>query len=945
MSHRSYTKRFSALAAALITSQQLHAQIPAPLAYWTFDETDGGVAADTATGGAAADATWGTADFAGLSWEPQGGQIGGAAVLSGSGTPGHFFDVTLTKLDGVDSYTIGGWFRPNAAQVGDAYKGLFMTRSANGVTDRTANFGIAWRNTNTPTPYVESRVIGDLIGTADTAAAIADGELWFHVVFTYDANGDNVLYLNGERVGDRRLSNGSFTTGGVWSFGRDPANNARQYSGALDDWGIWNEALTDETVQQIYNIGIQGFPLTGEGAEDRDGDGIPNQAEIDGTSNIFAADGSIITDGSPGEPTNPDLADSDGDGIDDLVEINNRLNPNDSTGDNGADGDPDGDNIGNLAELTGSTNPYDAGGELVIESGEEPASTDPQDADSDDDGVNDGDEVTGALNSFDDNFTMVGPGNGGAPTNPNVADTDGDTVNDSDEINGTLNPFLNGVLGDGAPDAAGDPTNPRTDDTDEDDLLDAVEINFSLNPNDPNGDNGPDGDPDMDNLINFDELEFGSDPLDNDSDDDTIFDGEEFEDGTNPALVDSDFDGLSDGEEKRGVFIDSVTGEETPTGFPATDGTVADSDEDGFGDLIELRAAIPTNPQSPAETPIVTPSAYWPLDETEGSTTREWIDNDNGVAPGTPGWDVGQIGNAVIMAGGLQNNQFFEVPTMSKLQGATSLTISFWMRPSAANGGYRGLFGTRSEGPTNNQNWGANIEGALNNNLDLRTTSGGTASQGLDAGSLPEPEGGGFASDVWYHVVHTYDGVSGDSRAYVDGVETAISNNGAPQTLFGEGWFIGLEPSDPTNRDFDGALDDLAVFPNALSAAEVLDIYTRGSVADVAARESIADIYNLSGPVPPPPSEGGLVIGEVSYDNGGTNTLSVTFNSTEGTTYQLYTTTDLAATFPENWTVVDGADIPGAAGAMETTYQTTAAFTDPKVFFRIAEKEEVPAAQ
>lgn len=92
-------------------------------------------------------------------------------------------------------------------------------------------------------------------------------------------------------------------------------------------------------------------------------------------------------------------------------------------------------------------------------------------------------------------------------------------------------------------------------DTDGDGLPNEWEILYNLNPDSADGENGADGDPDMDGATNIQEYERGSFPRDEDSDDDTILDGQEtktgvwvsVEDrGTDPLLKDSDLDGLED---------------------------------------------------------------------------------------------------------------------------------------------------------------------------------------------------------------------------------------------------------------------------------------------------------------------------------------------------------------------------------------------------------------
>ncbi len=343
---------------------------------------------------------------------------------------------------------------------------------------------------------------------------------------------------------------------------------------------------------------------------DSDNDTLLDGEEVNATVPPFPDDG---TGASLFDPTDPNLADTDGDGLDDNEELARTVptDPNDEDTDN--DTLLDGDEVnGNPA--TDPSNPDTDGDGLNdnIELGLQPP-TDPTNPDTDGDGLTDGQEFAG-------------------PTDPSVADTDGDGLSDGDEFAAGTSPIIQDTDGDGRTDFAelnvAPLTNPLIPDSDSDGLTDGFEVD-RVPPTDPN-----DSDSDDDGLNDGAEVNGtpATDPLDADSDDDGLNDATEVNvSGTNPNSADTDNDGLTDDIEVAGptdpnnpdsdgdTLLDGEEVNATVPPFPddgtgvsifdPTDPTNADTDGDGIDDNVEL-----------SSTPITDPT----LADTDGDTLSDF---------------------------------------------------------------------------------------------------------------------------------------------------------------------------------------------------------------------------------------------------------------------------------------------------------------------------------
>lgn len=268
-----------------------------------------------------------------------------------------------------------------------------------------------------------------------------------------------------------------------------------------------------------------------QNAADRDGDGVQAADDnCDRTHNPAQGDFN-------GDQIGDACQDSDGDGLNDSLEIVAGTSPNSADTDSDGLLDPD--------ELARGTNPLhrDSDGDGLFDGREVwEFATDPLDADTDDDDLRDGQEVQLKGDPWVHDLDRRDPLYISSPTNP---DTDGDGLLDGSEVLGLF-------------------TNPRDPDTDHDGLDDRAEVwKVATNPLHP--------DTDVDGMPDGGELDFGTDPNVADSDGDGILDGDEDFDrdrlgdgfevahGTDPRNPDSDGDSIVDCQDVTWILAQAAT--------------------------------------------------------------------------------------------------------------------------------------------------------------------------------------------------------------------------------------------------------------------------------------------------------------------------------------------------------------------------------------------------
>ncbi|YCM46570.1 LamG domain-containing protein [Verrucomicrobiaceae bacterium 227] len=250
-------------------------------------------------------------------------------------------------------------------------------------------------------------------GGSDLRAAVngpvANDSEWHHAVLLIDQTAGVIRgFVDGSEVtgvGMGGPPDGSFVPDGDGVANSEPvllgtrSSGGFQFKGEMDDFAVWERALTPAEISGIYDAGVAGHPIVAK--SDSDGDGMPDVYEEqfaflnpnDASDAALDEDLDTLTNLKEFElGTNPGKADTDDDGLDDQEEI--ITNP--------LVADSDGDGLDDGSEVNTHM-------------------TDPSDADSDDDNLSDGAEIHEHM------------------TDPNKADSDNDTFNDDVEIaSGTL---------------------------------------------------------------------------------------------------------------------------------------------------------------------------------------------------------------------------------------------------------------------------------------------------------------------------------------------------------------------------------------------------------------------------------------------------------------------------------------------------------------------------
>ena len=200
-------------------------------------------------------------------------------------------------------------------------------------------------------------------------------------------------------------------------------------------------------------------------------------------------------------------------------------------------------------------------------------------------------------------------------------------------------------------------------------------------------------------------------------------------------------------------------------------------------------------------------------------------------------------------------NDLVKIPKAANLDVTNQVTIEFWMKASPGNAmnTYQGLVTSDFFGIEIANGY---VLGPLGVEFFISTDGGASVSPS----SYPDTatvNGGGaqVSAGVWHHVAGTYDGTK--LQLYIDGQPWGVPNyhTGAISPMLANSFVaIGAEdgrticPDCVGSRYFNGQIDEPTIYNRALSAAEILNLYTAGSAGKctAAANTGVPVIFSFT---------------------------------------------------------------------------------------------------
>ncbi|MCW2527026.1 MAG: wcoG [Pseudonocardiales bacterium] len=225
-------------------------------------------------------------------------------------------------------------------------------------------------------------------------------------------------------------------------------------------------------------------------------------------------------------------------------------------------------------------------------------------------------------------------------------------------------------------------------------------------------------------------------------------------------------------------------------------------------------------------------SDYWRLGEASGTSAYDWINYDDlALKPTVTQGDAGAIAGDTNTATTFDGAAAFGVNATAQA-GPNVFTEEVWFKTTTTAGGKIIGFGNANTG--NSSNYDRHI---------YMSTNGSVYFGVYNNGSYTINTAPGLNDGQWHQAVGTMS--STGMTFYVDGKKVGANANNAGQSYSGY-WRVGGDTSWSGNAYFAGSIDEAAIYPTALTKAQVQKHYLDSGRALPAGSTSPSDAYGAA---------------------------------------------------------------------------------------------------
>jgi hypothetical protein len=208
------------------------------------------------------------------------------------------------------------------------------------------------------------------------------------------------------------------------------------------------------------------------------------------------------------------------------------------------------------------------------------------------------------------------------------------------------------------------------------------------------------------------------------------------------------------------------------------------------------------------------PTSYWRLGETSGTTAADEVGANTGnytnVTLNQPGALVSEINPSASFDG---TSSYVLVPESSSLDMSSAVTVEFWAKRRTVSGTYQVVVGKPGNGQTKLENYAVWLN---TSNVYQAYFGNGTTYVSVTTPAVTDTN--------WHYIVATDDGSS--AKIYLDGVLRGSASTTLKLTP-------NLNPLNIGRANngayfFNGWIDEVAIYPTALSSGTIQAHYTKG---------------------------------------------------------------------------------------------------------------------